>query len=124
VAIQPSPVPERAVPRVPAVDLSPRVARALEIAFALVTSWVAAGALVVGVVWAAVSTLSPEPPAATAPETLPYALAWIAASLAMLSSSVASTFTAARVRRIALLRLTAASGLTLLVLVVAGYALG
>jgi hypothetical protein len=96
----------------------------LEIAFAVVTSWVAAGALVVGVVWTSVATLSPNPPAATPPETLPYALAWIAASAAMLTSSVASTFTTARVRRIALLRLTAASGLTLLVLVVAGYALG
>lgn len=98
-------------------------ARAAEIAFAITASWVAAGAFVIGVVWAA-STLSPKPPTATPAETLPYALVWSAVSLTMLAASVGSTFTTARRRRLVLLGIAGATGLFLLTLVLVGYALG
>jgi hypothetical protein len=122
-ALEPAPVAERVTPRAWADGVSPGVIRAAEIAFAIAASWVAAGALVVGIVWAA-STLSPKPPTATPAETLPFALAWIAASLTMLGSSVGSTFATARARRRALLRVAGVSGLTLLAFVLAGSALG
>jgi hypothetical protein len=97
--------------------------RAAEIAFAVTTSWVAAGAFVIGVVWAA-STVSPRPPTATPAETLPYAFAWSAASLTMLASSVGSTFATVRRRRLVLLGIAGAAGLILLAFVLVGYALG
>ena len=97
--------------------------RAAEIAFAIATSWVAAGAFVIGVVWAA-STVSPKPPTATPAETLPYALAWSAASLTMLASSVGSTFATVRRRRLVLLGIAGGTGLILLAFALVGYALG
>jgi hypothetical protein len=97
--------------------------RAAEIAFAVTTSWVAAGAFVIGVVWAA-STVSPKPPTATPAETLPYALAWSAASVTMLAASVGSTFATVRRRRLILLGIAGATGLILLAFVLVGYALG
>jgi hypothetical protein len=121
--VRPGPVAGRASPQTWADGVSPAVVRGAEIAFAVATSWVAAGALVIGIVWAA-STVSPKPPTATPTETLPYALAWIAASVTMLGSSVGSTFATVRRRRLLLLRVAGVSGLTLLVFVLAGYALG
>ncbi|HZA89204.1 MAG TPA: hypothetical protein VE401_03145 [Solirubrobacterales bacterium] len=127
------PAEEEEVQRPPVAAATPRRAwvdgpsrgavRAAEIAFAVTTSWVAAGAFVIGVVWAA-STVSPRPPTATPAETLPYALAWSAASLTMLASSVGSTFATVRRRRLVLLGIAGATGLILLALVLVGYALG
>ena len=122
-AAQPAPVAEQASPRAWVDGLSPGVIRAAEIAFAIATSWVAAGALVVGIVWAA-STVSPKPPTATPAETLPYALAWSAASLTMLASSVGSTFATVRRRRLVLLGIAGGTGLILLAFALVGYALG
>jgi hypothetical protein len=90
-------------------------------AFAVTISWVAAGALVIGFVWVA-STMSPNPPTRTPADTLPYALGWSGASLAMLATSVGSLF-ARGGRRLALLIVTAALALILLAFTVTGHAL-
>lgn len=79
-----------AAPAAPPIPV-PRPPRAAATAFAVAVSWLAAGALVIGLVWA-VSTASPNPPAETPADTLPYAAGWSAASLAILVSSVGSLF--------------------------------
>jgi|SRR5918995_2011220 hypothetical protein len=80
-------------------------------ALAVVVSWLAAGALVIGLVWVA-SAMSPKESGEGLEGTLPYALGWSVASLAMLVSSVASLFVAGR-RRLVLLGTALALCLTL-----------
>jgi hypothetical protein len=64
------------------------------IALAVTISWLAAISLVIGLVWAALAA-SPAPPAETPRDTLPYALAWSAGSLAAVAASVGSLFAGA-----------------------------
>lgn len=99
--------PHPAAPPIP----SPRPPRAAATAFAVVVSWLAAGALVIGLVWA-VSTASPNPPTETPADTFPYAVGWSVASLAILVSSLGSLF-ADGGRRSALLALAATMALGL-----------
>jgi hypothetical protein len=88
------PPPAPAVPR-----FEPwRIPGAAAIAFAVAVSWLAAVALVIGLVWAA-STLAPNPSPQTPPETLPYAIGWSAVSLATIAAAVASLFVADGRRR-------------------------
>ncbi|HEX2371229.1 MAG TPA: hypothetical protein VHI33_01305 [Solirubrobacterales bacterium] len=63
-------------------------------ALAVTISWLAAVSLVIGLVWAA-SAASSTPPAETPRDTLPYALAWSAGSLAAIAASVGSLFAGA-----------------------------
>lgn len=87
------------VPRDPPAS-APRVevAGALATTLAIAISWLAAGALVIGLAWIA-STL--ERRAQIPAGTLPYALAWSGAAAAALVTSVASLFASSR--RVALL---------------------
>jgi hypothetical protein len=84
-----------------------------------VISWLAAGALVVGIAWVA-STL--EPRAQIPAATLPYALAWSGAALATLVTSVGSLFVPSR--RIVLLGTSAAVVVAMLAAAVAAATLG
>jgi hypothetical protein len=102
-----SPTLELARERMLALPAPPRPApvadvridtRAIGIALAIAISWLAAGALVVGLTWFA-STL--ERSGQIPPETWPYSLAWSGAAVAALATSVASLFLPAR--RVALL---------------------
>lgn len=81
-------------------------------AVAVAVSWLAAGALVIGLVWAA-SAVSPNPPTETPADTLPYAVGWSLASLAVLATSVGSLFASGR-RRSALITLAGTLALALL----------
>jgi hypothetical protein len=87
------------------------------IALAVTISWLAAVSLVIGLAWAA-SAASSSPPAETSRETLPYALAWSAGSLAAVAASVGSLFAGAE-PRVTLLALAA-----VLMLVLAAVAVG
>ena len=82
---------EPAVPRVlpGALPSARRTLAAGAIALAVTISWLAAVSLVIGLVWAALAA-SPTPPAETPYETLPYAVAWSAGSLAAIAASVGS----------------------------------
>jgi hypothetical protein len=60
-------------------------------AIAVAVSWLGAGALVLGLVWTA-STLAPDPPPETPRESLPYAIGWSIASLAIVLTTVAGLF--------------------------------
>jgi hypothetical protein len=82
-------------------------------ALAIAISWAAAGALVIGLAWAA-TTMAPNAPAGTPPESLPYALGWSGASLAALAGSVGSLFCVDGRRRLGLLGTAAAAALALL----------
>jgi ascorbate-specific PTS system EIIC-type component UlaA len=91
------------------------------VAFAIVVSWIAAAAVVIGVVWAA-SVASPNPPTRTSADSMPYALAWSGASVAMLAASLGSLFAGPR-RRPLLLGLAVILALVLLAFGLAGDAL-
>jgi hypothetical protein len=104
---------EPAVARVLPVAL-PRARRILAagaIALAVTISWLAAISLVIGLAWAA-SAASSTPPAETPYETLPYAVAWSAGSLAAIAASVGSLF-AGGARSVTLLALAAVLGMAL-----------
>lgn len=88
---------------------------------AVTIAWVAAGALVIGMVWAA-TTASPNPSTPAGGETLPYALLWSGASLATLAGSVGSLFAVGR-RRLTLLVLAGTLAFALLAFTVSGDAL-
>jgi hypothetical protein len=88
---------------------------------AVAIAWVAAGALVIGLAWAA-TTASPDPPTRAAEGTLPYAVAWSGASLLVLGGSVGSLFAAGRLRA-TLLSLATTLTLALVAFVVSGQAL-
>jgi hypothetical protein len=104
---------EPAVPRVlpGALPTARRTLAAGAIALAVTISWLAAVSLVIGLVWAA-SAASSTPPAETPYETLPYAVAWSAGSLAAIATSVGSLF-AGGGRRETLLALAAVLTLAL-----------
>jgi hypothetical protein len=89
-------------------------------AIAVVVSCLAAGALVIGFVWVA-ATAAPKPPTGTPVGTLPYAIAWSAASFASLASSLGSLFLAEG-RRLALVIVSATLAVGLLVVAVASNA--
>ena len=108
------PAPPRPAP-VPDVRID---TRAVCIALAIVLSWLAAGALVVGLAWFA-STL--ERSGQIPPETWPYSLAWSGAALTALATSVASIFLLAR--RVALLATAALVAIGMLAATVAANAL-
>jgi hypothetical protein len=82
-------------------------------AAAIAISWVAAGELVLGLVWSA-ATMAPNVAAGTPPESLPYALGWSGISLAALASSVASMFCDPGRRRQGLVGIAVAAALGLL----------
>jgi hypothetical protein len=90
-------------------------------AIAVVVSCLAAGALVIGFVWVA-ATSAPKPPTGTPVGTLPYAIAWSAASLASLAGSLGSLFVAGG-RRLALVILSTTLAAALLAVAVASNAL-
>ena len=90
-------------------------------AIAVVVSCLAAGALVIGFVWVA-ATAAPRQPTGTPVGTLPYAIAWSAASFASLASGLGSLFVAEG-RRLALVILSATLAVGLLVVAVASNAL-
>lgn len=113
-------VTTQAAPAAPALGAR-RPPRAAATAFAVAVSWLAAGALVIGLVWAA-STVSLNPPTETPADTLPYAIGWSLASLAILASSVGSLF-APPARRSALIALAGTLALALLASAVAANAL-
>jgi hypothetical protein len=110
---------EPAVPRVlpGALPSARRTLAAGAIALAVTISWLAAISLVIGLVWAALAASS-TPPAETPHDTLPYALAWSAGSLAAGAASVGSLFARAG-PRVTLLKLAA-----VLTLALAGVAVG
>lgn len=64
-------------------------------ALAIVISWLAAGALVVGIAWVA-STL--EPKGQLPADTLPYAVTWCGLAVAALVTSIGSLFAHSRRR--------------------------
>jgi hypothetical protein len=90
-------------------------------AITVVVSCLAAGALVIGFVWVA-ATAAPKPPTGTPVGTLPYAIAWSAASFASLASGLGSLFVAEG-RRVALVILSATLAVGLLLVAVASNAL-
>jgi hypothetical protein len=108
-----------AVPRVlpGALPSARRSLAAGMIALAVTISWLAAISLVIGLAWAALAASS-TPPAGTPHDTLPYALAWSAGSLAAVAASVGSLFARAG-PRVTLLKLAA-----VLTLALAGVAVG
>jgi hypothetical protein len=110
---------EPAVPRVlpGALPSARRTLAAGTIALAVTISWLAAVSLVIGLAWAALAASS-TPPAETPRDTLPYALAWSAGSLAAVAASVGSLF-AGTGQRVTLLKLAA-----VLTLALAGVAVG
>ena len=87
---------EPAVPRVlpGALPSARRTLAAGATALAVTISWLAAVSLVIGLAWAALAASS-TPPAETPRDTLPYAIAWSAGSLAAIAASVGSLFAAA-----------------------------
>jgi hypothetical protein len=101
---------EPAVPRVlpGALPSARRTLAAGATALAVTISWLAAVSLVIGLAWAALAASS-TPPAETPRDTLPYAIAWSAGSLAAIAASVGSLFAAAgpRVTLVALAALLA-----------------
>jgi hypothetical protein len=101
-------------------DALPSARRALAagaIALVVTISWLAAVSLVIGLAWAA-SAASSTPPAETPRDTLPYALAWSAGSLAAIAASVGSLFAGAGTR-VTLLALAAVLTLALAAVAVA-----
>ena len=110
---------EPAVPRILPGSLpsARRTLAAGTIALAVTISWLAAVSLVIGLAWAALAASS-TPPAETPRDTLPYALAWSAGSLAAVAASVGSLF-AGTGQRVTLLGLAA-----VLTLALAGVAAG
>jgi len=93
---------------------------ALANAAAIAISWLAACGLVIGIAWVASAT-SANPPPETPASTLPLALAWSAASLAGVLSSVGSLCATGR-RRSLLLGTAATLTVLLVAAVVAGRA--
>jgi ascorbate-specific PTS system EIIC-type component UlaA len=90
-------------------------------AFAIVISWIAAAAVVIGIAWAA-SVSSPNPPTRGLADSMPYALAWSGASVTMLAASLGSLFAGPR-RRLVLLGLAVILAMALLAYALAGDAL-
>jgi hypothetical protein len=104
---------EPAVPRVlpGALPSARRTLAAGATALAVTISWLAAVSLVIGLAWAALAASS-TPPAETPRDTLPYAIAWSAGSLAAIAASVGSLFAAAG-PRVTLVALAAVLALAL-----------
>jgi hypothetical protein len=86
-------------------------------ALAIAVSWLAAGALVIGIAWVA-SAASKNPPPGTPADTLPLALAWSAASLISVGAGVGCLFAGGRRRQLLLgVAATLAAALVALALV-------